>query len=142
MDKMLARDATRSITIQVKPEHAKKAVCRNGKSCVVARAFEAHFGEFFEGFEVGTSITKVQCNGRVVRYTTPYSLKAHIKHFDETGRWDLPEGEYKFNPPSPTARLGGRPSRWAKHQNAQSSSGQDAFRARAIPTRRVSRAAA
>jgi hypothetical protein len=107
----------------------------------VARAFEAHFGEYFEGFEVGSSITKVQCNGRAMRYATPHGLKKHIKYFDETGRWDLPEGAYTFKPPSLSARLGGRPSRWAKHRSKEPSSGRDAFRARAIPTRRVSRAA-
>lgn len=139
MDKVIAKDATKPITIQVSPEHARKAVCRDGRNCVVAKAFEAHFGEFFEGFEIGTSITKLQCNGRVMRYGTPANLKKHIQHFDLTGRWDLPEGSYTFNPPSPSARLGGRPSRWNKHQNPNRTSGRDAFRARAIPTRRVSR---
>ena len=135
-----ARDAVKPLTIRIKPEHVTNAVQCNGKSCVVAEAMKEQIGEFFDGFEVGTTITKlIMLDGTIVRYATPSKLAPYIRVFDKTGEWGLPEGDYTFLPPSKTAKLGGRPSRWHKHRTNTERSGQDRFKARAVPTRRVSR---
>lgn len=136
----LARDATKSLTIKVSPKHHRAAVSCDGKHCVLAQAFDdSNVGEFYQGVEVGLTITKITLADRILRYATPSALKSHIKNFDQTGKWNLPEGEYTFNPPSPTARLGGRPSRWLKHRANTDGSGRDVMKGRAAPTRRISK---
>lgn len=138
--KRIVSDAKKPLSINIGPEDAKGAVCKDGRNCVVAKAFNSRLGEFLEGVEVGISITKVfTTDHRVIRYATPNKLRPAIREFDKTGKWNLEAGEYTFNPPSATAKLGGRPSRWHKHKHIVSRGGQDMFRARAVPTRRISR---
>ncbi|SRR5579885_1559583 len=134
-------DATRSLTIKVAPKHHRAAVQCDGNHCVVAKAFDdSNVGEFYEGVEVGITITKVKVAGKIIRYTTPVALRPYIREFDRTGKWNLPkEAEFTFTPPSPTARLGGRPSRWTKHRENTDGSGRDSMKHRASPTRRISR---
>lgn len=134
------RDATKSLTITVTSRHIKKAVQCDGKHCVLANSFDdSNIGEFYDGVEVGITITKVTMAGRIIRYATPASLRPYIRHFDLTGQWNVPVGDYTFSPPSPTAKLGGRPNRWLKHRENTDGSGRDKMSNRAAPTRRISR---
>ena len=94
-------------------------------------------GDFFTGIEVGSTVTKVYTDDKVVRYSTPGKLRSAIVVFDKTKEWPLPPGEYRLNVLAPTHRSGGRKSRWEKHRNPTPSSGRDMFKARALPSRRV-----
>lgn len=137
--KRTVKDATRPITFTIDRSHAKAATCRDPEACVIARALSATFGDLFQGVHVGATVTKVFNEGRVIRYATPSSLRKGLLHFDETGEWDLPDGEYKLLPPSPTMRLGARPNRWKRVHEKKTSPGRDAFRGRAMPSRKVMR---
>lgn len=135
-------DATRSLTIRVAPRHHKAALQCDGNKCVVAKAFDdSNVGEFYEGVEVGITVTKIKVPGKIIRYATPKELRSYIREFDLTGKWNLPkEVEFTFSPLTATARLGGRPNRWHRHRTNTDGSGRDVMKHRASPTRRISRA--
>jgi hypothetical protein len=132
-------DGTKPFKFKITAEHVKNAVRRDACHCVVANAVHDHFGDMFDGLYIGSTIIKIMTGGKAWRYATPEVVKLAIPHFDETGEWGLPEGEYTFNPPSPSAKLGGRKNRWKKHQTNTDGSGRDMFNARALPTRKVKR---
>ena len=135
-------DAKKSLKITVKPAHRRGARKCNGNECVVAKAFgDSNIAEFFDGVEVGTTITKVSIPGKILRYATPAKLRPFIREFDKTGIWNFPnEEEFTFSPPSATAKLGGRPSRHHLHRENTDGSGRDTMKKhRAAPTRRISR---
>lgn len=134
-------DATRSHTFTISKEHIKKAKCKDPSQCVIAQALNDSMGAFFDGVEVGSTITKVYYPGRILRFATPVLLRKALKGFDETGIWDLPEGKYELTPPKGTLRLGSRPNRWARVSQTKTEPGRDTFSARAMPTRKVSRVA-
>lgn len=121
------------ITIFIGPEHASKAVCKDGNECVVARAFKSvgHLGCLIEATMVGTRITKLIGREFVYRFLTNRKVAQHIPIFDANGAWNLPPGEYKFPPLSPSYR---RPPRWrAKRNSGGKQSISDAKRA--LPSR-------
>jgi hypothetical protein len=137
------KDATKSLTIRVTKKHHKAAVQCDGKHCVLAKAFDdSNVGEFYQGVEVGLTVTKITVAGVIMRYATPPMLRKYIREFDLTGKWHLPEGEYTFKPLCPTMRQGGRPNRWLKHRFNTDGSGRDTMKERAAPTRRISKIAA
>lgn len=133
-------DATKSLTITVTAKHLKGAKQCDGKQCVLAKAFaDSILGEFGITAEVGLTITKLTFAGQTKRYATPVALRPAIRNFDLTGMWDLEPGDFTFNPPCKTARLGGRPNRWHKHQSGTDGSGRDSMKPRIAPTRTISR---
>lgn len=136
----VVKDATRSITVRITPQHVRLAKCGDPAECVIAQALTAALGDMLEGVQVGSTIIKVYVPGKVLRYTTPAAVRRAIPVFDKTGQWSLPPGEYTLSVPSTTAKLGGRPNRWAKHRTGTNKSGRDMFRARNLPTRQVMRA--
>lgn len=133
-------DATKPITIQITSKHLEKAVRCNGNRCVIAKAFDdSALGEFYDGIEVGLTVTKISLNNKILRYATPRELHPAIKYFDKTGQWNLSEGFYKFSVLSPSMKLNGRPSRWHKHLENTDGSGRDQMKPRATPTRRITK---
>ena len=136
----LIMDATLPMEIVIKPAHVAIAKCKDEKNCVVAQAISDRFGDVFEGVFVGSTILKVITSDKVIRYGTPSKLKRQIPVFDKTKKWDLKENEiFVLRPPCKTAILGGRKNRWPKHQNEKRTTGRDVFKARAIPSRQVTK---
>ena len=133
-------DATKALTIAVTKKHLKGAVQCDGKQCVIAKAFaDSVLGEYCDGVEIGITITKVTVSNVTRRYATPAKLRPAIREFDKTGIWNLEPGEFTFNPPSATAKLGGRPSRHHLHRSNTDGTGQDKMVSRIAPSRRISR---
>jgi len=137
----VAVDATKPLPFRITRAHIALAKCKDPSQCVVALAVMALLGDFFDGIEVGTNITKIYSTGKETRYQTPSSLRNAIRVFDKTGLWNLPEGEYVFLPVTPSNRLGARPNRWDnKSLTSNGRKGRTMFKTRALPTRRVIRA--
>ena len=99
-------DATMPLKFEITKKHVAQAKCKDPKQCVIAQAMRAALGDYIQEFEVGARITKVTFAGRVVRYETPAALRLALRHFDQTGHWDLPEGSYALRKPSKGKRLG------------------------------------
>lgn len=137
-------DAKKNLKIEILPGHTKDARKCDGKNCVIARAFQdSTIGEYFDEVEVGITITKVTLNGKIMRYETPARLRPAIQPFDETGKWDLEEGEYTFRPPCKSMKLGARKERKSTPPgNNRDESRSNALKARQTPSRRVSHARA
>lgn len=131
------KDAKKPLTFKISPKHVVVAKCGDPNNCVVAQAINDALGDYFDGVEVGSSVTKVFSPGKVVRYATPNKLKRAIPHFDITKQWDLPPGEYSLLPPPASMRIGARPNRWKKKSVKKTTAGRDMFKGRALPTRRV-----
>jgi hypothetical protein len=126
-------NANRTLTLTITAKHIKEATCKDASKCVIALAIgDSEVGQFAEGFAVGSNCTKIIIGDKVLRYKTPYKLAAALKHFDITGKWDLPEGTYTLLP------YVGATRRW---ESARRLGGkQDVFRGRiAAPTRYVPR---
>ena len=109
------------------------------KSCVIAEAIKRDTR--IDAVEVGKSITKITIAGVVTRYSPKASLIKAIDEFDKTGKWNLPPGTYRFYAPKGTQKLGSRPSRWDKEPKTKTKPGQDKFNGKALPTRKITRAA-
>lgn len=133
-------DAQKPLSFKITRASIVLAKCKDPTKCVVAQAMMALFGDIFDGIEVGSSITKLYIPGKEIRYSTPSSLKRAIVIFDNTGLWNLPEGEYTLLPPSKTMRLNARPNRWNKVSVTKTAKGRDMFRRRALSSRQVKRA--
>lgn len=99
-------DATMPLKFEITKQNVASAKCKDPKQCVIAQAMRAALGDYIEEFEVGAFVTKVTFAGRVVRYRTPIVLARALRHFDRTGRWDLPPGMYGLRPLSASRRLG------------------------------------
>lgn len=112
----------------------------NTKSCVIAEAIKRADPDV-QAIEVGISITKITMAGVVVRYANNPRVSKAISIFDKTGKWTLPPGTYEFHAPKGTQRLGSRPSRWDKEPKTKTKPGQDKFNGKALPTRKITRAA-
>jgi hypothetical protein len=137
----VAVDSTKPLTFKITKAFMALAKCKDPSNCVVALAVMALLGDFFDGIEVGTNITKIYTPGKETRYSTPSSLRNAIRVFDRTGSWNLPEGEYTLLPVPPSDRLGARPNRWDRVSGTiNGRQGRTMFKARALPTRRVIRA--
>lgn len=137
-----AVDAAGALPFVIENKHIVTGRCGKPGECVVAQALNDALGGMLDGAEVGASIIKVYVggpDGKCFRYATPARIARQIPVFDKTGQWDLPPGEYTLHPPSPTARLGGRPSRWNRKSKKKTKRGRDMFQGRALPTRRVMR---
>jgi hypothetical protein len=137
----IAVDATRPLTFKITKAFIALAKCKDPSQCVVAQAVMALLGDFFDGIEVGTNITKLYTPSKETRYSTPSSLRNAIRVWDKTGKWNLPEGEYTLLPVPPSDRLGARPNRFNRESvTSNGRKGRSMFKARALPTRRVIRA--
>jgi hypothetical protein len=127
-------DAIRPLTLKILPHHSETAECSDASKCVVGQALrECPIGQFLQGWEVGSSVTKIYTGDKVIRYTTPHSLHKQIPVFDTTGKWDLPPGEYTLLPFNP--------NRKSRHRKIKGNKGGtlNMFKARALPSRRVMR---
>lgn len=131
-------DATRKLAFAITAASIKQARCKDPGNCVVALAVRNALGDMFDGIEVGSSIIKVYCPGRIIRYGTPKVLRDQIPEFDRTGKWSLPVGQYILMPPAPSMKLGGRPNRWQKKPKGENK-GMTVFQGRKLATRRVKR---
>src|SRR4051812_41236665 len=101
-------DAKKPLTFKINHKHVALAKCGDPNNCVVAQAINDALGDYFDGVEVGSSVTKVYSPDKVLRYATPNKLKRAIPHFDKTKQWDLPPGEYSLLPPPKSMRQGAR----------------------------------
>jgi hypothetical protein len=140
LKKVTTKDATKPLIFIISKDNIEAGECKNPNECVIAKAIQKTLGDFCDQIEVGCSITKLITGNTVVRYATPNNLRKAVKSFDLTGEWSLPPGEFKLLPPSKTAKLGARPSRWHRVHVKKTQAGRDAFQGRALPTRKVSRA--
>ncbi len=84
-------------------------------------------------------MTKLYIPGKVVRYRTPSILRRGLQHFDVTGTWNLPDGEYHLAAMPDHDAKGSRTKRtnsWKKSK--PKGTGRTTFKARALPTRQIS----
>lgn len=101
------KDATRPLVFSVTSENVEDAVCSDPSHCVLALALKDCFGDLFEDVQVGITCTKLyRGDGTVVRYRTPLALREALKTFDRSGKWLMPEGEYRLLPVAPSYRMG------------------------------------
>jgi hypothetical protein len=99
------KDADRPLTFVMRESHVLWARRKNEGECAVALAL-ADAQPTATHLSVGHYITKVLFDSGVcIRYHTPLRLREALKHFDQTGLWDLPPGEYSLLPPRETHRL-------------------------------------
>lgn len=141
-----ARDATKPLVFEILPEHVEAAVCKDPEQCVVAQSVRASFGDLFDSIEVGASFTKVtRADGVKVRYQTGAALRKALVNFDLTGQWNLPAGEYRLLPPSPSQRLANIPNNLHKITAEQKAKPKHLRKKRKVarpPTRKVTRCTA
>lgn len=135
-------DATKPIWLEITEENVADAVCGDPEQCVIAQAFRSHCGDLFETIEVGATVTKVvRRDGVKVRYRTGALLRSALLHFDRTGQWDLPPGDYRLAPPHRSMRLENQPNNLHKMTQKQKNSPKKGRKKRkkvAPPTRRIS----
>ena len=69
--KRVPQDANKSVTITITRTHHKNAVKCDGRKCVVAQAFDdSNIGEFYEGAEIGLSVTKLSFQNKILLQNT------------------------------------------------------------------------
>jgi hypothetical protein len=111
------RDAKKPFRFFIKPRHAVLAKRRNESWCVVAQgASEAHPNDIV--VSIGPSVSKIldRESGHITRYGTPSRLKDGLSHFDKTGNWGLPPGDYALTVPSGAVKLKGNQTPEQKKQ--------------------------
>lgn len=99
------------IVLEITPDCVKNA-CRSSKEdCVIARAIRKQ-QPFATGWQVGTNISMIYCEGakKVIRYGTSSKLAKALAHFDKTGVWAPAPGYYALLPLPAGYRVG---TRWA-----------------------------
>lgn len=139
-------DAKTPFEFKIKPMDIFLAECGDPEKCVIAQALTRAFSDFFEGFQVGSTVTKIITSDKVIRYRTSDQLKSALRNFDKTGKWNLPVGQYVLPILSPAHRQGSQATkkRWENWRNGQKVKKKikgtlTVFKARALPTRRVIR---
>lgn len=98
MAKRVVINANTPLVIEINQEHVQKAKCKDPAFCVIAQALRDHFGEAVDGFQVGSSLTKIKMDTKLIRYSTGSKLRKALIAFDKTGKWNLPPGRYSLNP--------------------------------------------
>jgi len=86
------------LRFEITKKHVRLAKKCDASGCVVAQAVLDAVGEMLDNVQVGSNVTKVVTDNRVIRYTTPKSLREAIPHFDRTGEWKLKTGTYQLSP--------------------------------------------
>src|SRR5688572_15748471 len=86
------------LRFEITKKHVRLAKKCDATGCVVAQALLESVGEMLDHVAVGSNVTKVVTDSRVIRYTTPTRLKEAIPHFDRTGEWKLAPGVYYLAP--------------------------------------------
>lgn len=142
--KLLRIAATHRLTFTITEEDVKAAVCSDPTMCVIANSLRRELATVPEimafaknGIDiyVGSRVTKIVLDDRILVYGTPAYLSFALRVFDTTGQWGLPPGQHYLNPMYKTR------SRWhavGKAKNPQKKP-QDVFVTRAEATRRVPR---
>jgi hypothetical protein len=91
-------NARTPLRFEITKKHVRLAKKCDATGCVVAQALLDSVGEMLEHVAVGSNVTKVVTDSRVIRYTTPTLLKQAIPEFDRTGEWKLKPGVYHLAP--------------------------------------------
>lgn len=124
-------NATKDLDFKIGETHVALAGCGDPTKCVVAQALWDCLGDFFQGLQVGSNVTKIITSDKVIRYKTPAPIRKAIPFYDKTGKWDLPAGEYTLLP------FIQRPPRRKDDKKRKKQRGM--FVPRSIPSRRVMR---
>lgn len=99
-------DAVRKLTFKVEKRDVAEALRKSEWACVLALGCKHSLDE--ETYlSIGDSIAKILYyeRGKVVRYAIPPRLVHALKHFDDTGEWNIKPGVYHFLVPSGCQRL-------------------------------------
>lgn len=107
-------DAKRSFLFSIDNQDVKIAKRHDKNHCVIACALRDVLG--ISKVEVGARTVRVWNGGKVVRYMTPTYLTTALKNFDSTGKWNLPDGVYRLNPPPVSQTLEGKTIQRAAEQ--------------------------
>ncbi len=156
----IVKDATKPLRFYINGDHHayNGAVPCNGEACAIAVALTECVPELM-AVEVGSTMTKVVIPGLCLRYKTPPRLRKALQHFDDVFKtygildWDLPDGTYVLPVPKGKYRLTANMTKKERSQirsknqdydkrvkngKKTSGKGKTAFKARPIPTRRIS----
>lgn len=83
----------------IKKKHVECAVRGKPCECVIAQAFMDQHGNDLLNIEVRATVTTlIWAGARVERYATSELLREALRRFDNTGQWNLSEGEYELLP--------------------------------------------
>jgi hypothetical protein len=90
-------DAKKEYRFYVIGSHVNGAIPHDPQNCVLARSLRDSTEEPIE-VSMGGNITRIlfKDKGVVIRFKTPVGLTRALAHFDDTGRWEAPLGEYKL----------------------------------------------
>lgn len=86
------------LRFEITKKHVRLAKKCDATGCVVAQALLDAVGEMLDHVQVGSNVTKVVTDSRVIRYATPTLLRQAIPDFDRTGEWKLQPGTYHLAP--------------------------------------------
>jgi hypothetical protein len=98
---MKVLDAERSLKISIRTIHIKRAIQATKDNCVIAQSLKDR--PDVVDVLIGSAVCQVEfTNGSILRYRTPKALRIGLNHWDKSGDWKLPEGEYFLEviPPS------------------------------------------
>lgn len=148
-------DASKPLRFIIDPVHIESGACGDPQKCVIAQSL-LDAVPLLSDVEVGSTITKVVIGDKCVRYMTPPRLRAALRVFDVTGKWNLPPGVYVLPIPRSGYKLNDNESedrrekqrqRWKKWkqefdakeggENAEPGKGINVFKSRPLLTRRV-----
>lgn len=91
-------DAKEPIPFRIDQDCIERGIPKTNDRCVIALAAKKAYGPMFERIEIGVKITKIYTQDRVIRCNTPWVLQQAIPHYDRTGEWTPPPGDYEFKP--------------------------------------------
>lgn len=90
------------LRFKIGAKHCAFAKQKDPCKCVIAQAMYDTFGDNIATVQVlHTKTILIFTNGTVKEYRTPSELREGLKAFDQTGVWDLAEGEYFLLPLRP-----------------------------------------
>ncbi len=90
---MKVLNAERPLRFSIKMIHILRATQLLGKSCVVAQALKDH--RDIVDVYIGSAVCQVEFkDGTILKYKTSKVLSIGLNHWDKSGDWKLPEGEY------------------------------------------------
>ena len=99
----LVSEPRSSMKFNIAPKHVKGAKKNQACHCVVACALMDHDEKLVGATVQATRVILQFVGGKTKRYATPPVLRKGLEHYDKTGKWDLPEGQYEL-PPVPTSQ--------------------------------------
>jgi hypothetical protein len=87
------------LRFKIDAKHCASAKRKDPCQCVIAQAMYDTFGDNIATVQVlHTKTILIFTNGTVKEYRTPRDLRDGLKAFDETGVWNLPEGDHFLLP--------------------------------------------